>query len=74
MLKGAAQDPRIKVTAVCSRTVEAAEAFIARNPLAEGVRVYTSVDELTADPDVDAIYVGTPNQTHCEYTLKALRA
>ena len=74
VLKGAAQDPRIKVTAVCSRTVEAAEAFISRNPLAEGVRVYTSVDELTADPEVDAIYVGTPNQTHCEYTLKALRA
>ena len=28
VLKGAAQDPRVKVTAVCSRTAEAAEAFI----------------------------------------------
>jgi predicted dehydrogenase len=74
VLKGAAQDPRIKVTAVCSRTTEAAEAFISRNPLAEGARIYTSVEEMAADPQVDAIYVGTPNQTHCNYTITALRA
>lgn len=74
VLKGAAQDPRIKVVAVCSRTVEAAEAFIARNPLAAGAKVYTSVEEMAADPQVDAVYVGTPNQTHCEYTITALKA
>ena len=73
VLKGAAQDSRITVTAVCSRTVEAAEAFIARNPLAKGAKVYTSVDEMVSDPEVDAVYVGTPNQTHCEYTLAALK-
>lgn len=74
VLKGAAQDPRIKVTAVCSRTEAAAEAFVRRNPLAEGARIYTSVEEMAADPDVEAVYVGTPNQTHCEYTVKALQA
>lgn len=74
VLRGAAQDPRIKVTAVCSRTVEAAEAFIVRNPIAEGARVYTSVEEMVADPQVDAVYVGTPNQTHCGYTIAALTA
>ena len=74
VLKGAAQDPRVKVTAVCSRTAETAEAFISRNALAEGARVYTSVEEMAADPDVDAVYVGTPNQTHCAYTLASLRA
>ena len=36
VLKGAVQDPRIKIVAVCSRTVEAAEAFIASNPMAAG--------------------------------------
>lgn len=74
VLKGAAQDPRVKVTAVCSRTVDAAESFISRNPLADGARVYTSVEEMAADPQVDAVYVGTPNQTHCAYTLACLKA
>ena len=74
VLKGAAQDPRIKVTAVCSRTAEAAEAFVQRNPLAAGARIYTSVEEMAADPQVDAVYIGTPNQTHCEYTITALNA
>lgn len=74
VLKGAAQDPRIKVVAVCSRTAEAAEAFIARNPMAADAKVYTSVEEMASDPQVDAIYVGTPNQTHCEYTITSLKA
>ena len=74
VLKGAAQDPRVKVTAVCSRTVEAAEAFISRNSLAQGAKVYTSAEEMAADPDVDAIYIGTPNQTHYAYTITCLNA
>ena len=74
MLKGAEQDPRIKVTAVCSRSMESAKAFVLRNPLASGADLYTSIDEMVADPQVDAIYIGTPNQTHCEYTLLALKA
>lgn len=74
VLKGAAQDSRIKVTAVCSRTVEAAEAFISRNQLVADARIYTSVEEMVADPQVDAVYIGTPNQTHCEYTITALNA
>jgi predicted dehydrogenase len=74
VLKGAAQDPRIIVTAVCSRRIEAAEAFVRRTPLAKGARIYTSVAEMAADPDVDAIYIGTPNQTHCDYTVTCLNA
>ena len=74
VLKGVAQDPRIQVVAVCSRTAEAAEAFIARNPIATGAKVYTSVEAMVADPQVDAVYVGTPNQTHCDYTITALKA
>ena len=74
VLKGAAQDSRIKITAVCSRTVEAAEAFVQRNTLAAGATIYTSVEEMVADPQVDAVYIGTPNQTHCEYTITALNA
>ena len=74
VLKGAAQDPRVKVTAVCSRTVEAAEAFVSRNALAAGAKIYTSVEEMAADHDVDAVYIGTPNQTHCAYSISCLKA
>ena len=74
VLKGASQDPRIKVTAVCSRSIEAAEAFVSRNPLAAGAKIYTSVKEMVEDPKVDAVYIGTPNPTHCEFTLTCLNA
>lgn len=74
VLKGAMQDERIRVTAVCSRTRAAAEAFIARNPLANEAKIYTSVEEMAQDPDVDAVYIGTPNQTHCPYTVACLKA
>ena len=74
VLKGAAQDPRIKVTAVCSRSVEAAESFVKRTPLAAGARIYTSVEDMVKDSEVEAVYIGTPNQTHCDYTLTCLKA
>ena len=74
VMKGAAQDPRIQITAVCSRTVEAAQAFVQRHQLAAGARIYTSVEEMASDPDVDAIYIGTPNQTHCDYAIAGLKA
>ena len=37
-------------------------------------RFYTSVDELLADPEVDAVYVATPVYLHREQTLAAARA
>lgn len=74
VMAGASQDPRIKVTAVCSRSAANAEVFINRHPIAEGAKAYTSVAEMVADPDVDAVYIGTPNQTHCDYTLTSLKA
>lgn len=74
VFKGASQDPRIKITAVCSRTAEAAESFVRRNPMAADARTYTSVEEMAAAEDVDAIYIGTPNETHCAYTIRCLKA
>ena len=29
---------------------------------------------MASDPDVDAIYIGTPNQTHCDYAIAGLKA
>lgn len=72
--KGASEDPRIRITAICSRTKEAAQAFIDRHPEIEGAKIYTSVADMAQDPEIDAVYIGTPNQTHHGYCLTLLNA
>lgn len=37
-------------------------------------RWYEVADELIADPEVNAVYVATPPDTHLEYAVKAMRA
>lgn len=34
-------------------------------------RVYNTVEGLCADPDVDVVWVATPNQFHCEHVIMA---
>ncbi len=46
----------------------------ASKALRYGCHVYSSVDEMLKDPKVDAVFVLTNMQTHCEYTLKAAAA
>ena len=37
-------------------------------------KFYSNADELINDPEIDAIYVATPPNSHKEYTIKALEA
>lgn len=39
-----------------------------------GCSVYATVDEMLLDAKVDAVFVLTNMETHCEYTIKAARA
>ena len=39
-----------------------------------GVISYNSIDELLNDEEIELIVVNTPNNTHVEYTIKALNA
>ena len=39
-----------------------------------GCSSYASVDELLKDPKVDAVFILTNMETHCEYTVKAAEA
>ncbi|MFM2103011.1 MAG: hypothetical protein RL740_98 [Actinomycetota bacterium] len=57
----------MKIAAVGSRTLKSAEQF----GIAE--HVFGSYEELV-NSDVDAIYIATPHQVHCENTLLALSA
>lgn len=59
------------VYGIANRTKAKAEAFAQEY----GVhRVYDSVEELYADPAVDAIYITTPHNTHIQYLRGALAA
>lgn len=55
----------IRIAAAADARGEALEAFERRY----GGRGYESVEELASDPDVDAVWVSTPNQFHCEHVV-----
>ncbi|MBQ6523939.1 MAG: Gfo/Idh/MocA family oxidoreductase [Atopobiaceae bacterium] len=56
---------------VASRTLEEAAAFAERHGVA---KAYASVDDMLADPNIDAVYVATPHNTHITYLRSALAA
>ena len=64
--------PEIKLVAAADlHRPHALDAFKARYP---GSRVYREVAEMCADPDVDAIWIATPNKFHAEHALLAAQA
>jgi predicted dehydrogenase len=64
-----------KVSAVGSRSVSKAQEFI--NEYAGGdkaIKAYGTYDEVYADKDVDAIYIGTPHTYHFQNALDSIKA
>lgn len=61
----------LSVTAVMCRHKERAANFAAKHGIA---RHYTRAEELIRDPEVDAVYVATPPNSHAEYAIAALEA
>lgn len=41
---------------------------------AKDVKIYNTLDAVLADPDIELVIVGTPNETHYEFTKKILEA
>jgi D-xylose 1-dehydrogenase (NADP+, D-xylono-1,5-lactone-forming) len=68
---GVATSMRGRVVAVASRTSESATEFAREFHLASS---YASYEAILKDPEIDAIYISTPNTLHHEWTLKAMRA
>ncbi|KAJ7132144.1 hypothetical protein C8R44DRAFT_773159 [Mycena epipterygia] len=64
-----------KVVAVGSRSVEKAQEFIGVNAGGDAaIKAFGSYEEVYADKEVDAIYIGTPHTYHYTNALDAIRA
>ena len=59
------------LTACASRSMEKAEAFRAKYDIA---RAYDSYEAMVQDPEVEAVYIATPNNMHYENCLLCLEA
>lgn len=68
---GIMKSPHSKVTAISSRSLDAAKTAAAELGIE---KAYGSYEEMLADPDIDAVYNPLPNHLHVELTLAAAKA
>jgi predicted dehydrogenase len=66
------RDPRGRVVALCDLVPERMAEFAAELP--GEVKQYTDYQAMCADPEIDAVFVGTPNQYHVPVALAAVQA
>jgi predicted dehydrogenase len=69
--KAVADNPRGRVVALCDLVPERMEKFAPELP--GPVRTYTDYKAMCRDAEVDAVFVGTPNQSHVPIALEAVR-
>ena len=60
-----------KLTAVMRRDASKAKDYAERHGVPKW---YSNASDLINDPEVNAVYVATPPDSHAEYTIRALRA
>ena len=70
-IPGMLQTESCELWAVAGRSLEKAEAFRERFGFK---KAYQGYDALLADSEVEAVYIPLPNDIHCEWVIKALRA
>ena len=66
VIAGGREDERFELVAVCSRTRERAEEFAAKHSIPH---IFTSLEEMAECPEVDAIYIATPNYVHAAQSI-----
>ena len=60
-----------ELVSILSRSIDKARAFAAKHSVA---RAFDSLDRMLADPELDAVYIASPNGLHAEQTIAAARA
>src|ERR1700744_4100728 len=61
---------RTRLGAIASRDSDRGKAFAATHG---APRLYTSYEELAADPSIDAVYIATPHGFHAEHAILCLK-
>ena len=69
--RGLESVPQAQLLGVASRQASNAEAF---SKVFDIPRFYSSSEELVNDPDIDVVYIGTPNYTHKDLSILCLEA
>ncbi len=64
-------NPRGQVVALCDLLEDRMQEFA--EDLPEEVKFYTDYKQMCKDPEIDAVFVGTPNQWHVPVALEAVR-
>ncbi|MFI5267761.1 MAG: Gfo/Idh/MocA family protein [Chloroflexota bacterium] len=70
VLPGVEEFPQARITAAADLRASARQAFEQKY----GGRAYAGVEELCADPDIDVIWVATPNHLHRQHAIMAADA
>lgn len=60
-----------ELAAVYCRTMDKARAFADKH---QAAKAYDSLEKMLDDPDLDAVYIATPNSLHAAHTLAAAKA
>ncbi len=68
--RGFLHDPRSRIVALCDLVEARMREFAAE--IASPVKLYTDYHKLMQDPEIDAVFVGTPNQMHAPVALEAV--
>jgi len=68
LLEGFSRNPHVRVTAAADVRTEALEAFGKEY----GVETFSSAEDLCKSPNVDAVWIATPNHLHAEHVIAAV--
>lgn len=69
--RGIANNPRGRIVALCDLLEDRMADFAKELP--GPVKLYTDYVKMAQDPEIDAVFVGTPNQYHVPVALEAIK-
>lgn len=72
LLAAAITVPDFEFYGICSRSSDTGAAFLAKHQ--QQGSIFTSIEQVCQDPQVDAVYIAAPNSLHKDYAVKCLQA